>query len=136
MNSAFISPVAKSSVTASKSTTASNTPDVLMNALSAWRLSSCSFEPWAWLVALNALVSVAPITRTPGMRAHFGDALAHGGGHRVDRGVAVLGEIIDAFEPDHGGDARPQEHVALEARPGGRSARIGLSAEYRGGPAT
>jgi hypothetical protein len=37
--------------------------------------------------------------------ADTADDILHAGLDRFDRGIAVLAEIVDAFEPDHGGDA-------------------------------
>jgi hypothetical protein len=35
----------------------------------------------------------------------YADDILHAGLHRFDRGIAVLAEIVDAFEPDQSGDA-------------------------------
>ena len=52
------------------------------------------------------------------------DDLPHAVLRLLHRCSAVAAEIVDHFEPDHDGDARELEHVALEAmhrrRPAGK----------------
>ena len=93
-------------------------PDVRMNSFSALRFASCSGKPCAAARrAPSAVVTVAPMTRIPG---RFARTRATTSLMRsctpLQRRVAVLAEVVDAFEPDHCGDARQLEHVALDAR--------------------
>ncbi len=108
-----------------------------MNALSARRLSSCSFEPWAALVALRALVSVAPITRTPGMSARSRAATSRMPAVTVSSAALPFLEKslmpssqITAETPDSDSTSRSSRAPA-EGPPAN-----GFAAEYSAGPAT
>src|SRR4051812_40450824 len=48
-------------------------------------------------------------------RAYAADDFAHARLHRFERCVAVLAEVVNAFEPDHSLDARQAQHIAFEA---------------------
>src|SRR5262249_54561443 len=56
-------------------------------------------------------------------RPNVGDHVFHGALHGLEGRIAVLAEIVDAFEPDQGRDARQIEHVAIDALPRRRAAR-------------
>src|SRR5262249_35856501 len=60
------------------------------------------------------------------LRAHARGDLLHAVLDGFDTRIAVLAEVIDAFEPDHGADAREVDDIALDARGGGRPAGEGL----------
>src|SRR5262249_18121093 len=123
-NSALRPPVCGSSVALSKSITPSNKPDVRMNSLSALRLSSCSGKPCAAFEAPSALTHRgADHAHLRPLRPNAPDNLPHAVLRLLHRCVAVAAEIVDSFEPDHGGDARELEHVALDALHRRRSAR-------------
>src|SRR5205085_7367968 len=54
------------------------------------------------------------------------DADAQRARHVFEARIAVLAEIVDALEPDHGRYAGKGDHVALEAPHGSRPAGVGL----------
>src|SRR5262245_21283771 len=87
-----------------------------MNSLSALRLSSCSGKPCAAFKERSAVTTVAPITRICGRCARMRPTTSLMPFCAFStRSIAVAAEIVDPFEPDHGGDAGALEHVALEA---------------------
>ena len=99
--------------------TPSNMPDVRMNSFSALRFSSCSGKAVRARSCCRAPdTTVAPMTRTAG---HFARRSARRPPSSpvddlVGRGVAVLAEIVDAFEPDHGSIRRTARSTSRSSR--------------------
>src|SRR5271166_542063 len=98
-------PVCGSSVAASKSATPSNRPPLRMNSLSALRLAFLGRAMIGVGAAERRRQGSADDPDIGRFGASAADDILHAGLHRFDRGIAVLAEIVDAFEPDQSGDA-------------------------------
>src|SRR5712671_8060819 len=66
--------------------------------------------------------------------ADTADDVPHARLDRLDRGIAVLAEIVDAFEPDDRRNAGQRQYIAVEPVLGRRSAGKRLSRRVRGRP--
>jgi hypothetical protein len=66
----------------------------------------------------------------PNAAGHF----LHGGLHRRDRGMRVVAEIVNPFEPNHGSNAGQVEHISFEPLTDGGSSREGLFCGVLGRP--
>jgi len=65
-----------------------------------------------------------------------GDDISHPCLDRLDRGIAVLAEVVDSFQPNDRRDARKANDIPLHAGLRGRPPGNGFCDEYVGGPAT